>query len=187
MRRLFPTASLLYAVLLSLLPVSTSWGLDCTKLTPVDCYTQGVKQVEEAQAAFESLRSEVAGLRGELRNANRVIADLKDNVQGLKSDVPQLTFKSLTFKVYSSGLKDPDAYAECQDREHEILVGGSCLNRTPGFNQSTNVDANQVGLGPVYRSPGVVAPVTTLDKIRCQRYTNGNLQVEAFAICMRLK
>lgn len=77
MRQLVRTALFSYIVLFSTSLASTAWALDCTKLTPVDCYTQGLKQVQEALGAFESLRSEVAKLRDELSNARGEIVILK--------------------------------------------------------------------------------------------------------------
>jgi hypothetical protein len=172
-------------VLTSSLSAGPVWAadVDCKNKSPVDCYTAGVKQVEEALGRVATMEAQVKSLRDDLKNAdddlNSKIKSVGNDVDSLTKRIPTIVTQSLEFVVYSSGLKPPDAVAKCEQPE-EVLIGGSCLNRQPG----APIGNNQVGIGPVY-SGMERGPIT---QIKCQRYTgDGSLQIEAFAVCMRPK
>jgi hypothetical protein len=129
MRQLFNGTSCFYTIAFSALLVSSSWALDCTNLKPVDCYTQGVKQVEEAEGKFESLRSEISNLRDELRDARREIAALQRRPDVTKG-LPSNSFEWVTGDVvritgpFPTGGKLITAHATCRDGY--VTTGGVC-------------------------------------------------------------
>jgi hypothetical protein len=96
------------------------------------------------------------------------------------ADIPCIAEYELSqIKIYSNaGAVELSKPASAQCLQNDALIGGSCLNYSNGGKYV------QVGIGPIYsNTPGP----QSISTINCGRYTtNRSLQVQAFAVCMRL-
>jgi hypothetical protein len=77
-------------VLLLIISCSSSQAADCTNLTPVQCYADGLKQVQEALGKFSTLEADLKTTRGELASAQIEIAGLKQAVGGLTQKIADI-------------------------------------------------------------------------------------------------
>lgn len=153
---------------------SPALAVDCTNEKPVDCYTKGTKEVEQALGRFKHLEDNLNDLAREVKknkdDVESLIAGLTQEIKVLEANVPSIVAGHLQIIVRASGFQPPDAHMRCEGKE--ILIGGSCIG---------SIGTNIVAIGPVFEGnfPQKV------EEIRCQRFSGEQL-VEAFAICMRL-
>lgn len=84
----------LAALFLLIVSCSASKAADCTNLTPVQCYSDGLKQVEEALGKFKTLEADLKQTQKELAEAKQAINALKQAVIGLTSRVSGLESKT---------------------------------------------------------------------------------------------